>query len=197
MKILVIGAGGTIGAAVAHALAARHEVVRVSRNGSVSVDLSDGASLDALFASVKDIDAVVCCAASVALAPFASLSDAELVANLKGKLLGQLGLVRRALHHVRDGGSITLTGGKFADPLPGSAAGALTNAGLEAFVRHMAIEMPRRIRINIVSPGWVRETLVKLGMDPESGTPVRIVAQAYVAAVEGSAQGEVIAPARQ
>jgi hypothetical protein len=64
-------------------------------------------------------------------------------------------------------------------------------------LRHMAIEMPRRIRINIVSPGWVRETLVKLGMDPEPGAPVRIVAQAYVAAVEGSAQGEVIAPARQ
>jgi NAD(P)-dependent dehydrogenase (short-subunit alcohol dehydrogenase family) len=167
------------------------------KNGSVSADLGDGASLDALFASVKDIDAVVCCAASVALAPFASLSDAEIVANLKDKLLGQLGLVRRALHHVRDGGSITLTGGWFADAIPGSAAGALANAGLEAFVRHVAIEMPRGIRINIVSPGWVRETLVKLGMDPEPGTPVRIVAQAYIAAVEGLAQGEVIVPARK
>lgn len=63
-------------------------------------------------------------------------------------------------------------------------------------MRHAAVETPRGIGISIVSPGWVRETLVKLGMDPEAGTPVRIVAQAYVAAVEGSVQGEVIVPGR-
>ncbi|HET6159318.1 MAG TPA: short chain dehydrogenase [Dongiaceae bacterium] len=196
MKVLVIGATGTIGAAVAHALAARHEVMRASRNGAVPVDVGDTASLDALFASVNDIDAVVCCAASVPLVPFGSQSDADFAASLQGKLLGQIGIVRRALHHVRDGGSITLTSGKFVAPIPGSSAGALANAGLEAFVRHVAIEMPRGLRINVVGPGWVRETLVKLGMDPTVGTPVRDVANACVSAVEGSMQGEILVPAR-
>lgn len=196
MKIVVIGATGTIGAMVAHALAARHEVVRASRSGPVHVDVGDPASLDVLFAQVKDIDAIVCCAAGVRLAPFASLSDTDFVMALQAKLLGQIGLVRRALHHVRDGGSITLTGGKFAQPIPGSAAGALANDGLEAFVRHVAIELPRGLRINLVSPGWVRETLVKLGMDNcTDGTPACDVARAYVRCVEGTMQGQVITPA--
>lgn len=194
MKVVVIGATGTIGAAVAHALAARHEVVRASRSAPVRADLADPASLNALFGSVKEIDAVVCCAASVRLAPFASLSDTDFCLSLSGKLLGQIGLVRRALHHVRDGGSITLTSGKFAQPIPGSAAGALANEGLEAFVRHVAIELPRSLRINVVSPGWVRETLVKLGMDGADGTPVQDVARAYVSCVEGTMQGQVLAP---
>jgi NAD(P)-dependent dehydrogenase (short-subunit alcohol dehydrogenase family) len=194
MKVVVIGATGTIGAMVAHALAARHEVVRASRSGPIRVDLADPASLDALFASVKDVDAVVCCAASVSLAPFASLSDTDFCLSLSAKLLGQIGLVRRALHHVRDGGSVTLTGGTFAQPIPGSAAGALANAGLEAFVRHVAIELPRGLRINIISPGWVRETLVKLDMDGADGTPVRDVARAYVSCVEGTMQGQVVTP---
>jgi NAD(P)-dependent dehydrogenase (short-subunit alcohol dehydrogenase family) len=179
---------------VAHSLAARHEVIRASRNGPVSADLGDPASLDALFATVTDIDAIVCCAASVPLAPFGALSDADFAASLKGKLMGQIALARRALQHVGDGGSITLTSGRFVQPIPGRTVGALANAGLEAFVRHVAVEMPRNLRMNIVSPGWVRETLVKLGMDPAAGTPVRDVARAYASAVEGTMQGEVIVP---
>jgi hypothetical protein len=61
-------------------------------------------------------------------------------------------------------------------------------------VRHVAIELPRGLRINIVSPGWVRETLVKLGMELGEGTPVCDVARAYVSCVEGDMQGQVITP---
>jgi NAD(P)-dependent dehydrogenase (short-subunit alcohol dehydrogenase family) len=28
-----------------------------------------------------------------------------------------------------------------------------------------AVELPRGLRLNVVSPGWVRESLVKTGMD--------------------------------
>ncbi len=44
MKIIVIGATGTIGKAVADALAGRHEVVRVSRGGPVKADLTRAAA---------------------------------------------------------------------------------------------------------------------------------------------------------
>jgi NAD(P)-dependent dehydrogenase (short-subunit alcohol dehydrogenase family) len=184
---------GIIGAAVASALDANHEVVRASRSGAVKVDMDDPDSIAALFEFVPDVDAVVCCAASVKLAPLESLSDDEFVVSLKGKLLGQVSLARRAMGRLRDGGSITLTSGVIP-PISGSAVGALVNAGLEGFVRAAALEMPRGLRINIVSPGWVKETLMKLGMDSASGTAACDVARAYVEAVEGAMQGRTINP---
>ncbi|MBA6439523.1 short chain dehydrogenase [Streptomyces sp. GMR22] len=200
MKVIVIGATGTIGRAVADALEGRHEVVRASRTGAggaVRVDMADPATLDHLFATVRDVDAVVCCAASGALTPLGGdASDEEFTTGLDAKLLGQVALVRRALHHLRDGGSITLTSGVFEKPTPGGAFGALVNAGLDAFVRAAAIEMERGLRVNAICPGWVRETLEKLGMDPAEGTPVETVAQAYAQVIEGAAQGQVIVPGR-
>jgi NAD(P)-dependent dehydrogenase (short-subunit alcohol dehydrogenase family) len=109
-------------------------------------------------------------------------------------LLGQVKLLRRALDHVRDGGSITLTSGIFQEPTPGGSFGALVNAGLEAFVRAAAIEMPRGVRVNVVSPGWVMETLEKLGMDNGGGTPLSDVAHTYIEVVTGEMQGQTLTP---
>jgi NAD(P)-dependent dehydrogenase (short-subunit alcohol dehydrogenase family) len=64
------------------------------------------------------VDAVACCLANVKLAPFTSLSDEDFMLNLKGKVLGQVNLVRFALWHLRAGGSITLTSGVFERPIP-------------------------------------------------------------------------------
>jgi NAD(P)-dependent dehydrogenase (short-subunit alcohol dehydrogenase family) len=193
MKVVVIGATGTIGGAVADALEHRqHEVIRASRSGEPRVDLADPGSIGALLATVVDVDAVVCCAAS---APLTALSDADFVPNLQAKLLGQVEVVRHAVQHLDDGGSMTLTSGLIPEATPGSAGGALVNAGLEAFVRAAAVELPRGLRLNVVSPGWVRETLELLGMDSLTGVPVADVASAYVKSVEGSMQGQVITPA--
>ncbi|MFB4319338.1 hypothetical protein [Actinomadura sp. 21ATH] len=74
------------------------------------------------------------------------------------------------------------------------AGGTLVNSGLEGFVRNAAAELPRGLRINVVSPGWVSETLEGLGMDASDGTPAAVVAAAYVKALEGTAQGETIVP---
>lgn len=62
------------------------------------------------------------------------------------------------------------------------------------FVRAAALEEPRRIRVNVVSPPWVSETLTRLGMDPKGGLSASVVAQAYVRAVDGTATGQVIEP---
>ncbi|WP_203661905.1 short chain dehydrogenase [Actinocatenispora rupis] len=192
MKILLIGATGTIGSAVAAALAPRYELLRASRRGPLPVDLADAGSIDALFARTGPVDAVLSCAASGGLAPLSTPADADYWRGLDGKLVGQVNLVRHALPHVRDGGSVTLTSGRFAEPVPGSSLGYLVNSGLAAFVRSAAIELPRGIRLNAVSPGWVRETLEHLGMDPAPGTPAADVAESYVRAVEGTAHGEVL-----
>ncbi len=198
MKIIVIGATGTIGAAVASALAAkRHEVVRASRGGEVKVDIDDPATIRALFAAVGNADAVVSCAGNAVFKPFAQLTDADYELCLRSKLMGQVALARIAKDHLNDGGSITLTTGILAmRPMPGSAAISLVNAALEGFVRAAALELPRGLRINAVSPPWVKETMVRLGMDPSPGLAAADVATAYVAAVEGSMQGEIIEAAR-
>ncbi|SEG96937.1 NAD(P)-dependent dehydrogenase, short-chain alcohol dehydrogenase family [Nonomuraea solani] len=186
MRILLIGATGTIGRAVGDLLGERHDLVRASRRGPYQVDLTDPASIDAMFTEVGTVDAVVCCAASGAMS---ALTGPAFWTGLDGKLLGQVNLVRQALPHVRDGGSITITSGRFAEPVPGSSLGFLVNAGLEAFVRAAATELPRGLRLNAVSPGWVSETLTGLGMDPADGTPAADVARLYSESVEGTASG--------
>jgi NAD(P)-dependent dehydrogenase (short-subunit alcohol dehydrogenase family) len=192
VKIIVIGASGTIGTAVREELARRHEVLAAARRGPLRVDMGDSASIDALFAEVGHVDAVVCCAASGRSAPLATRSETEFWYGLEPKLLGQVNLVRRALGRVSDGGSITLTSGRFAEPVVGSSVGYLVNAGLEAFVHAAAVEMPRGIRLNVVCPGWVSETLRALGMDATTGTPVSEVAGVYAEAVEGAAHGRTL-----
>jgi NAD(P)-dependent dehydrogenase (short-subunit alcohol dehydrogenase family) len=198
MKIIVIGATGTIGSEVVKALAAKkHEVVGASRNGEVRVTIDDPASIRAQFERVRDVDAVVCCAGNAAFKPFADLTDADYELGLRSKLMGQVSLARSAKDHLLDGGSITLTAGSLAThPMPGSASISIVNAGLEGFARAAALEMPRGLRINAVSPPWVKETMVKFGMDPTPGLAASDVAKAYVTAVEGSHQGKVLDPAQ-
>ncbi|CAG6397896.1 NAD-dependent epimerase/dehydratase [Actinacidiphila cocklensis] len=160
----------------------------------MKVNLEVPSSLDALFEELPDLDAVVCCAASGPLVDLVIASDDEIAAGARGKLLGQVALARRAVRHLRDGGSVTLTGGTFAAPLTGGSLGALINTGLEGFVRNAAGELPRNLRINLISPGWIKETLENMGMDSADGTPVSEVARVYVEAVEGTAQGQTMRP---
>jgi NAD(P)-dependent dehydrogenase (short-subunit alcohol dehydrogenase family) len=197
MKVIVIGATGTIGAAVATALEAKHDVIRCSRSSTPSVDIEDIGSIRTLFDTVSEIDAVVCCAGSGRFKPLPELTDEDIAATLRSKLMGQVNLTRIAVRHLRSGGSVTLTSGVLAQrPMPGSAAISLVNAGLEGFMRAAAIEAGRGIRVNVVSPPWVSETLVQLKMDPAIGIPASGVAKAYVAAVEGQHQGETLEPAQ-
>jgi NAD(P)-dependent dehydrogenase (short-subunit alcohol dehydrogenase family) len=198
MKVIVIGATGTIGVEVAKALSGnKHEVVRASRNSDVKVDLDDPASIRAMFEKVRDAHAVVSCAGSAAFKPLADLTDADYELGIRSKLMGQVSVARMAKDYLRDGGSITLTTGVLAmRPMVRSASVSMVNAGLEGFVRAAALELPRKLRINAVSPPWVKETMIKLGMDPTPGLASADVAKAYVAAVEGSDQGKVLDPAR-
>ncbi|ONI85154.1 short chain dehydrogenase [Saccharothrix sp. ALI-22-I] len=194
MRVLVVGASGTIGGAVVEALEPRHEVVRASRTGKIAVDIGDPASVDRMFGEVGEVDAVVCAAAHARLVSLTDVSDEQFAEGLRDKLIGQATLLTRSLRHLRDGGSVTLTAGNFTRPSPGSAIGVLVNEGLQGFVRAAVPDLPRGIRANVVSPGWVRETLIALGGDPDGGVPARDVARAYVSCVEGTTTGQNIVP---
>jgi NAD(P)-dependent dehydrogenase (short-subunit alcohol dehydrogenase family) len=194
MKILVVGATGTLGAEVARALEAKHEVVRASHSRSaIAVDLADPASITRLYEKVGKVDAIVSTAGRAAFRPLAELSDADFALGLGNKLMGQVNLVRLGVEALVDGGSFTLTSGILSRrPMPGGAAVSIVNAGLEGFVRAAALELPRGIRINVVAPGWVRETLTAMKRDPTPGIPAAEVAKVYVQAVEGSMTGQTL-----
>jgi NAD(P)-dependent dehydrogenase (short-subunit alcohol dehydrogenase family) len=195
MKIVVIGGTGTIGSAVVSALLAkRHTVVRVGhRRGDYRIDLASPDTIKKLFEAVAPFEAVVCAAGLAKFGPLQELTDEDFELGFSNKLMGQINVVRLGLSRIADRGSLTLTSGVLSlEPMPGSAAISPVNAGLEGFIRAAALEMPRNVRINVVSPPWVRETLVALGMDPAPGMPAADVAKAYVESVEGAKNGVVI-----
>jgi len=196
MRIILIGGNGTIGSAVYDLLSLNHEVIKASRSSSdLTVDISSPDAIKKMFSHAGKFDAVVSAAGQARFNALAELSDEDFAFCLANKLMGQVNLVRIGREFIADGGSFTLTSGILAQkPMLGSAAISLVNAGLEGFARAAALEMDRSIRVNVVSPPWVRETLEKMGKDPLPGMPAAQVAKAYQKSVEGNRSGEVISP---
>ena len=196
MRIILIGGTGTIGSAVYELLSGTHDVTRGTRTGEdLQVDMASTDSIRKMFGKAGRFDALVCAAGQARFAPFTELGDEDFSFSLENKLMGQVNLVRIGKEFIEDGGSFTLTSGILAQqPMSGSVAVSLVNAGLEGFVRAAALEMSRGIRINVVSPPWVRETLIKMKRDPAPGMPAEQVAKAYRKCVEGHHSGEVLSP---
>ena len=193
-KVLVVGASGLLGRAVVQALEGRTEVILASRKGSPqSVDIADQESIEALFVRVGTVDAIVCVAGMVRFVPWANVTNDDWAHGLSQKLMGQVNLVRIGAASVRDGGSIILTTGVLAQyPIPGSSIVSTVNAAVESFVRSAAIEIGRGVRVNAVSPGWIAETMVSMGMDPSQGLPAADVAERFVQLIESDANGTVV-----
>lgn len=194
MKVVVVGATGTIGKPVAKALSDRHEVIRVGfKDGDAQVDIGSRRSIEKLFKAIKAFDAIVCTAGLAKFGGLVELTDDDYMLGLTNKLMGQVNLVRIGLKYIRDNGSFTLTSGDLSqNPAPGSASITMVGAGLEGFVRAAALEMSRGIRVNVVSPPFVKETMEAMGMDSSTGMPAAKVAAAYVESVEGTRKGEVL-----
>lgn len=195
MKIVVIGASGTVGRAVAEELNRQHDVIRVGRTqGDLQVDITSQPSVDALFANVGRVDAIVSATGNLFFGPLSSMTDRDFNQGLQDKLLGQVRLALTGQHYLNDGGSITLISGIVAhEPIAQGVNATTVNAGLEGFVRAAACELPRGIRINLISPGVLTESLAAYdGFFPGfSSVPAAAVAQAYRRSVEGIQSGRV------
>ena len=196
MKIVVIGATGTVGRAVTAALEGEHEVVKVgSKSGDHQVDITDAGSIRQLFDKIGRVDAVVSTAGKVHFGPLTEMTEAEMEIGLKNKLMGQVNLVLIGQRYVNDGGSFTLTSGVLShDPIRFGASASLVNGALDAFVKAAAIELERGVRINSVSPGVLVESLPVFGpyFRGHDAVPGARVANAYVKSVEGRLTGQVI-----
>jgi hypothetical protein len=195
MKIILLGATGTLGKAVDKELNTRHQIVRVGRNrGDFQVDITDPKSIERLYAKAGEFDAMVCTTGDVHFGPLEEFTQDQFEVGLRSKLMGQVNLVTLGIKHIRSGGSFTLTSGQLNDdPIRLGVSGAMVNGALEGFVRSVAIELPRGLRINLVSPTVTEESLSAYGpfFPGQKAIPAAEAALGYAKSVEGPQTGRV------
>ncbi|MEU5823761.1 short chain dehydrogenase [Streptomyces sp. NPDC047803] len=195
MRILLVGAAGTLGSAVHKALAARgHTVIGVGRSGGDLVaDVTRPEEVARLYAEAGPLDAVAVTAGEAVFRPLADLTADDFAATFRGKALSQLDLVRQGAAQLAPDGSFTLVSGILTEePIRAGAAASAANGAVEAFVRAAAIELPPQ-RINAVSPTVVEESLPAYGpfFPGIEAAPATRVATAYVRSIEGAQTGQV------
>jgi NAD(P)-dependent dehydrogenase (short-subunit alcohol dehydrogenase family) len=196
MKVVVIGSTGLIGKAVFALLTHKgHETVQVSRTTQPGVDLDDLTSINSFYKALGEVDAIICVAGRRAdgNGSLAELSDEAIESAVRGKLVGQVNLVRQGLSNVRPDGVFILTGGMSAyAPVPKMSASAMVDTGLEGFVRHAALDLQGGRRIVIVHPPPVREAVIQIGMDGAPFPNAATVAETYLIALESKITGQPI-----
>lgn len=195
MKIVLVGASGTLGRAVAAELSARHTVLSVGRHsGEFHADIRDLQNMQSLFQRIGKVDAIVNAAGGVHFGPWKELTPEKFDIGLRDKLMGQVNVVLAGQDSLLDGGSFTLTSGILSeDPIRLGSCASLVNGALESFVRAAAIELPRGLRINIVSPTVLRESMQAYGSYFPGYKPVAAAdaALAYGKSVEGHQTGQI------
>ncbi|MBE9463722.1 short chain dehydrogenase [Dyadobacter subterraneus] len=193
MKIIIIGATGTIGKHVVKALESGHEIIKVgSKSGDYQVDISDNRSIKVLLEKVGPFDALISTAGDAHFGPLKDMTDAEFRIGLDSKLMGQINLVLLGQHYINPKGSFTLTSGSLSeDPVVLGASVSAINGALDSFVRAAAIELGNGVRINAVGPDVVEESPGYFSYFP-GHIPVTMnrVAQAYVKSVLGAQSGQ-------
>jgi NAD(P)-dependent dehydrogenase (short-subunit alcohol dehydrogenase family) len=200
LRILLIGASGTLGRAVAAELGQRHEVIAAGRNsGSINIDLTDVESIRLGLQEAGELDAVISAAGKVTFAPLADFKPASFgeslhTVGIRDKLLGQVNLALAARDHLSDGGSITLTTGILSEqPIVAGSSASMVNGAVEAFVRAAAVELPRGLRINVISPTVLTEAMPSYAPFFRGFEPVTAAraALAFSRSVEGAQTGQV------
>lgn len=196
MRVLIVGGSGTIGRRLTPVLAERHEIVIAARNsGDVRVDITSADSVEAMYRATPGLDAVVCIAASGPLDEFGTLTEDQLLENMRGKFFGQANLVLIGQHYVNTRGSFALTSGIFADqPAAGVTSGGVVSGALHSFVLSAALELQGRHRVNAVSPTIVEDSAAEYGhLFPDLQTvSMDTLVDHYVECVEGDATGRII-----
>jgi len=196
MKIIMIGASGDIGKAACDELSSRHDIITVCRtSGDYKIDIADFASVSELYRKVGTFDAVISCAGDATFAPLDEFTRGNFMHGLQQKVMGQINLVLAGMNVITDSGSFTLTSGVLdRDPIRMGTNAATANGALAGFVKSAAIEMPRNLRVNVVSPGLLEVSAPRFGQwfhGHKSVTSVD-VGRAYAKSVEGALTGQVL-----
>jgi NAD(P)-dependent dehydrogenase (short-subunit alcohol dehydrogenase family) len=176
-------------------LSARHEVIRVGRSsGDIRADIEDVDSIRAMYREAGKVDAVVSAVGHGHFGPVHQMTSEQFMQGINHKLLPQVNLVLEGFDFINDNGSFTLTSGVLnRDPIPGGSCAAAANGALDGFVLGAAVDMPRGIRINVVSPEVLEVSRQKYeGFFPgHVHVTNEAVGLAYSKAVEGCLTGQV------
>ncbi|MGB0834378.1 MAG: short chain dehydrogenase [Psychrobium sp.] len=193
-KVLVIGATGLLGSAIVEQLSGQANLVTAARSGAdYQVDITNKNSLAKLFKAVGKVDAIICTAGIAHFKALTEMDDQDWQFAISNKMMGQINIVREGADYINEGGSIVLTTGTLAQtPIPGSSIVSAVNAAVEGAIRAFSLEL-EHLRINAVSPGWISETLSAMNMDPAQGIPAKKIATTYIATIEASNSGDIVA----
>jgi len=193
MKILVIGGTGTIGSALVSMLRKDHEVISVGRSrGDMQVNIEDKSSIEKLLAEVGEVDGIISTSGDGRMAPFHLQSDEDLDLALNSKLKGQLDIIRLGAHSVKENGFILITTGTATNNyMPGASSITMANSALEGYVKAINVEPYRGIRINAVSPYFVKETCEMFDFDVPNAIPAADTASVYKMVLESDKTGIV------
>ena len=178
MKIIVVGAGGAVGKTAVDALAPRHEIIKVGRSsGDVQADIEDIDSIRAMYQQIGKVDAVVSAVGHGHFGAVDAMTGEQFMKGINHKVLPQVNLVLEGFAYMNDGGSCA----------------AAANGALDGFVLGAAVDMPRGIRINCVSPEVLEVSRAKYDGFFRGHVHVsdEAVGLAYSKAVEGCLSGQV------
>lgn len=196
-SVLVIGATGSIGGAIAnHLHAGGFELTLSGRSAEkldalpvagaeqrIVADLSTEEGRQALVASAPTLDGVVFAAGVAPLAPVRYLKDADLEACFQMNTCIPLLLVRDLLKakKINKGASIVFLSSVSASKgTAGYAAYSGSKAALEASARCLAVELaPKGIRVNCIAPGMVESDMSDGFAESASADALKAHAKAY------------------
>ena len=196
MKIIIVGASGTIGTHVTARLAKQHEVIKVgSKSGDIHMDMASMESITNMYDQVGIFDALVCVAGNAYFGPFNEMSEEDFYTGIKSKMMGQINLVMAGKDSINNNGSFTLTSGILSeDPIKGGTGLSFVNGAVNSSTIAAAVELERGIRLNTVCAGLVEDSIDSYGPYFPGHTPVTMnrVTDGYIKSVEGAITGQII-----
>ena len=197
MKIIIVGATGTMGTYLSSAFEKEHEIIRAaSEGGDFQVDITSPEAIENFFKSVGSFDALISTAGPTFVGPWKKLNDSEFRKGVEGKMMGQINLVLIGQHYINPKGSFTLiTGALTEEPQINFANASAANGAVEGFVRAAAIELENGIRINAVSPTVIENSPHYFPYFPgEIPTTMKQLEFMFRKSLFGASTGHVIKP---
>lgn len=198
MKIVIVGASGTMGQYLANVLEKEnHEVIRASRSSEeIQVDTTSTQSIEEMFARIGTFDALISTAGETFVGHWKNLNDQTFKKGIEGKMMGQINLVLIGQHYINPKGSFTLiTGALTHEPQINFANASAANGAVEGFVKAAAIELPNGIRINAVSPTVIENSPQYFPYFPgEIPTTMEQLEFGFKKSLFGAVTGHIIKP---
>jgi NAD(P)-dependent dehydrogenase (short-subunit alcohol dehydrogenase family) len=197
MKIIIVGATGTMGTYLSSAFENEHEIIRVaSQGGDFQVDITSPEEIEKFFQEVGPFDALISTAGPTFVGPWKKLNDVTFRKGVEGKMMGQINLVLIGQNYINPKGSFTLiTGALTEEPQINFANASAANGAVEGFVRGAAIELENSIRINAVSPTVIENSPHYFPYFPgEIPTTMKQVEFMFRKSVFGASTGHIIKP---